>query len=144
MIFAIPQPQFCFIQSNKVFAIIFFVHIFHFSFLFCFMFHPLFTFIFSMGIFMWWSWCNTTGSTTDATELSTWNIRFDVRMLATQWKWSAEIPWNSFVLTTKKSGLQANQHVTLLNRWIQPNTAAEHNFISLATTCKWIISIVSI
>lgn len=55
------------------------------------------------------------GSTTDATELPAWNLRFDVRMLATQWKWSAEIPWNSFILTTKKSGLQTNQHVTLLS-----------------------------
>lgn len=74
------------------------------------------------------------GSTTDATELSTRNIRFDVRMLATQWNRSAEIPRNSFVLTTKKFGLQTNQHVTILNGSTEtPKTSTYHQDLQLKT-----------
>lgn len=78
------------------------------------------------------------GTTTDATELSTRNLRLDVRMLATQWKWSAEIPWNSFILTTKKSGLQASQHVTLLSSRPWPTTynGPQHETVKLFTNSQ--------
>lgn len=107
------------------------IHIFIYVYLFLFLFYPFCPFRstktdMDLSVII--------GSTTDATELSTWNIRFDVRMLATQWNRSAEIPRNSFVLTTKKFGLQTNQHVTILNGSTEtPKTSTYHQHLQLNT-----------
>lgn len=118
-----PQKKNLFTQKKSTFLFMF-IFFFFYSILFC----PFRSTKTDMDLSV------IIGSTTDATELSTWNIRFDVRMLATQWNRSAEIPRNSFVLTTKKFGLQTNQHVTILNGSTEtPKTSTYHQHLQLNT-----------